>query len=546
MKKDIERILKDDEYLYGQNGNYRSYCQDLANFFLPRKAWITSVRVMGERLKDTYLYDVAAIRCVKESVFGFHSHLTNPSSRYFQTAYVDDRAMQFGRVQRYLHECDEIQYDVMNDSNWEEAVMEDYTDHLVFGNANLQTLEDEIDEVRYTEIPVEQYQFTCDARGRVNEIYWTKSYTAIQCASIKDWQLPREIKDALVDEPYKKFEVLHYIGPRDDRDPYKQDQKNKPWRYVVILKKPENELYEGGFDELPNAIGRWWKDPNDPNGFSPAMDVLAACKLKNAEKRTAIRSGMKKSDPAWLSPYRGFLNTPNMNPNAMNYYDSKKHKATDFAPMTQTGDLNVNIELMNMETQEIERAFFVDVFRAMSNVTLDKKKRSVMEVQRIIAEGMTMIGPVVGRMINGTLDPALARTHNILKRRQLFPPEPDELKGKVRKIIYLSPLARAQKASQQQGLMTVIQFMSELSQFKQEALDKLDVDRCTDIMAEIQGVDPSIYLSKDKVAKIRQNRAKMQLQQQQIAMAEQAGQAARHGAEAHKAAKEAQMVGAEA
>lgn len=545
MPKSTERILQDDEHLYGRNGNYRSYCQDLASFFLPRKAWITSIRMYGERIKDTFLYDVAALRCLKESALGFHSHLTNPSIRYFQTSYVDDRAMQFGRVQRYLHECDEIQFDVMNASNWENAMIENYIDGLLFGNSNLQTLEDEVDHVRYTELPVEQYNFTCDARNRVDEIYWSKTYTALQCASIKDWQLPKEVHDALVDQPYKTFDVLHYIGPRDDRDPYKADQMNKPWRYVVIMKKPEHKLFEGGFEECPNAVDRFWTDPNDPNGFSPAMDILASVKLKNAEKRTAIRSGMKKSDGAWLVPYRGFLNTPNMNPNAFNYYDAKKFKPDAFQQIQSNGDFSVNMDMMNLETQEIERALFVDIFRAMSNVTLDKKKRSVMEVQRIIAEGMTMIGPVVSKKIKGTITPALSRTHNILKRRMLFPPEPDELKGKKKTIDYLSPLAKAQRQSQQNGIMTVLQLMQELSQFKPEALDKLDVDRCTDIVADIQGVDPSIYLSKDKVVKIRQQRAKMQQQQQKIAMAEQAGKAAQHGARAHRDIKEAAEVGAE-
>ncbi len=543
MKKSAERILADSDYLYGQDGNSRSYYEDLANFCLPRKAWINSIRVLGERMKDQFLYDVRAIISAQESVCGFHTNLTNPSSRYFETAYSDDRTMQAGGVQRYLKECDDIQYDVMNDSNFEDGILENYMDHLIFGPGYLMTEDDEVDHVRYTEIPVEQYSFVCDARGRVMEVYRRFTYTALQCVSMKDWKCPKEVHDAIKDgKAYKTFDIVHFIGPRDERDPYKEDKLSMAWQSRYIMKKPEQELYEGGYHELPAAIGRWWKDSNDPRGFSPAMNALASVKLLNAEKRTLIRHGMKKSDPASMMPYRSFLNTPNFNPSAMNYYDAKKFKPDAFKWLTPEGDSGLNVEMMDMEAQIIDRCFFVDIFRAMSSLTMDKKKRSIPEIQRIIAEGMSMLGPVVGKVINETLDPVLSRTHNILKRRGLFPPEPEALKNKKRKINYMSPLARAQKQSQLQGITSWLQLHVELSQFNQAVLDPIDFDRVSKKVAEIQGVDPTFYKSPAAVKQLREQRAKMQQQQAKIAMAEQAAGAAHKGAQAHKAVAEAQAV----
>ena len=543
MKKNIDRILKDSEFIYDNEGNWRSYYQDLANFCLPRKAWVNSIRIQGERLKDNFLYDIRAIRCAKESVCGFHSHLTNPSARWFETRFVDDKTMQYGEVQRYLKVCDDIQFDVINDSNFDDGILENYMDHIVFGTGNIQTMEDEEEEVRFSEIPVEQYSFACDARGRLLELYRRFSYTALQCASMKEWNLPKEVNDALSSNPYIRFDIIQYIGPRDYRDPYKKDNLNMPWRSLWIMKKPEHLLYESGFNELPNAVGRWWKDANDPRGFSPAMDALASIKLLNAEKRTFIRHAMKASDPAWMAPYRSFLNQPNFNPSAANYYDAKNFKPDSFRFLHPEGNSNLNIEAMNEEAAEIERAFFVDIFRAISNVTLDKKKRSVPEVQRLIAEGMTMLGPIVGKLINETLDPTLERVRAILDRRLLFPPMPEQLKDKKKKIIYLSPLARAQKQSQMNGLMSWLQIMAELSQFKQEALDNVDADRISRIVADIQGVDPTVYLPERQVAQIRQQRAKMQAAAQQAAIAEQAAGAAQKAGSAKKNMAEAEAVG---
>ena len=547
MNKSIEKILKDAEFLYGQEGNSRSYYEELANFCLPRKAWINSVRVNGDRQKDSFLFDIRAIICAQESVCGFHSYLTNPSARWHESRFVDDKIMQYGKVQRNLKTCDDIMFDVMNDSNFEDAILENYMDHMIFGPGNIMTMEDEKDEVRYNEIPVEQYSFAQDARGRVNEIYWYKTYTASELNSEPDFNLPDEVKKALKEKPYvRMFEVLRYIGPRDFRDPYKQDKVNKAWRYMVILKKPEHLLYEGGFDELPNAVGRWWKDAGgDPRGFSPAMNALASVKLLNAQKRTFIRSAMKHSDPAVLSPNRGFMNTPNFNPSAMNYYDSKKFKVDAFRFLNPEGNPNINIEAMDLEFQVIERCFYVDIFRALSNLTMDKKKRSIPEIQRIVSEGMTMLGPIIGKIINETLNPTLDRTWNILERRGLFGDLiPDELKTMRKKRVFLSPLARAQKSSQMQGISTYAQFIGELSQFKQDVVDNMDADRVMQIVADIQGVDPTVQVEASKIARIRQQRAKMQQAQQAAAVAEQAASAAHKSGQAKKAMAESEAVGA--
>jgi hypothetical protein len=75
MRDDIQKILAQDAYLYGRDSNWRSYYQDVANFALPRKAWITSIKATGEQLKYNFLYDVRVIRDVKKCGAGFHSQL---------------------------------------------------------------------------------------------------------------------------------------------------------------------------------------------------------------------------------------------------------------------------------------------------------------------------------------------------------------------------------------------------------------------------------------------------------------------------------------
>ena len=543
MASDIKRILGDQEELYNQEGNYRSYCQDVANFCLPRKAWINSIRVQGERLKDNFLYDIRAIRNLKDMVCGFHSNLTNPSSRWFETAVCNEKYMQSGAIQRYFKKRDDIKFDILNNSNFDDGMLENYMDHGAFGTGNLHTEEDDVDEVRFLEIPIEQYVFVEDARGRVFKVYRKFTYTALQCKDRWPNNCPKEVNDVLLDKPYQRFEIVHYIGPRDKRNPWKADRANMPWESLWIMVKPEKLLAEGGYQELPSAIGRWWKDSNgDPRGFSPAMDALASIKLLNAQKRTFIRHAMKASDPAWMAPFRSFLNTPNFNPAAANYYDSKHFKADSFKFLNPEGNFSLNVEAMDLEAYEIERAFYVDVFNSISALTQDKKKRSVPEIQRIIGEGMAKLGPIIGKVLTETITPTLRRVDAICERRLLYPPKPKELEGEKEKIVYHSPLARAQRQSQMLGHTAFMGILTELSNFDRSVLDPYDLDKWSKVIADIQGVDPEIYRDDEEVKKMRAARAKMQMQQQQVATAEQAASAALHGAKAQKALKDAENV----
>ena len=47
---EVQRICIQNDYLTGKSGDSMSYAQDVASFFLPRKAWITSIRFEGERI----------------------------------------------------------------------------------------------------------------------------------------------------------------------------------------------------------------------------------------------------------------------------------------------------------------------------------------------------------------------------------------------------------------------------------------------------------------------------------------------------------------
>jgi len=457
----------------------------------------------------------------------------------------DSKLMQSGANQRYFRECSNIQYDVMNGSNFANSIIEGFMECLAFGTANMLTLEDEQDEVRYTNIPYEQSNYEEDSRGRVCTVYRNFRFTALQCWDMWGERCSKEIKDAMRDHKYHMtFDLLHFVGKRDVYNPYKKDKNNMPWRSIWIVKKEQHQLEEGGFLENPYAVWRFWKDSNDVRGFSPCMDVLAAAKLVNGEKRTFLRMAMKKSDPAMMMPNRGWLNKPNFNPSAMNYYDAKHTNPDALKAIENRGDAQVSIEALQMEQTEIDAGLFIPQFESISNIT---KHMTIPEVQQRISENMYQLSPVIGIALNEYLDPINLRTFSLLDRRGIFPDPPATLKGMSYKdlsIKYLSPLAKAQRQSEMIGLNAFMQVAAEMINFIPTVKDLINGDWLTKHIAEVQGVDPRVFYDDDYVKKVRQQNAKIQMAAQKAAIAEQATKAGHNAAQAGKASKEAEMVGA--
>ena len=128
---------------------------------------------------------------------------------------VEDKYMQSGRAQKYFRECDDIQYDVMNASNFNRGMMEFYPNLLVGGVSTILTEASAKKKVRYTPIPIESAILVEDDEGYVNETYRPFRFTAVQCMERWGDRLPDSIKTALKDgDYYKEFDLLHYVAPR--------------------------------------------------------------------------------------------------------------------------------------------------------------------------------------------------------------------------------------------------------------------------------------------------------------------------------------------
>ena len=540
LDSEIKQIISDYKYHKSERGTWESYWQDCANYALPRKAWVSTQKSMGMELNFNHLYDSRAILAVKKSAAGFHSNLTNPSSKWFQMGTLEEKWMQSGSVQKYFKECDDIQYAHMNKSNFNRAMMEFYPNLLVFGVSTILTEQSEKYKVRYTPIPVEQSIIEEDAEGDVCATYRPFKLTAIQCKMRWGNNLPENILKALESGNfYAKFDILHHVCKRDRRDVRKRDNINMAYRSTWIAIKDEFMLEESGFMEDPYATARWWKDTqgNDPYAYGPVMDVLSSIKLVNAEKRTLIRVAMKQSDPAMASPYKFWIAPLNLNPSAMNYYDASKFRLDQFQEIKNNGNIPVTVEIMKLEQDLIDAGLYVNLFENLMNVT---KQMTVPEVQKRVAEALALISPVIGHVLDEGITPILLRTHAILHRQNVFPPPPKEVQGRDMDITYLSPLAKAQRSSEMNGLNAWTEYVKGLSEIFPDAKYIVNVDKVGRTSADLFGVDPSNVTEQKDIDKRREGDQQMQQQQMQIQQAAESAKIAVSQTKAQKNSADAQ------
>ena len=528
----IKELLLDNEFLTNQNAQFRSYCQELADFFTPRKGWINSIKIQGERVKFNFLFDSTAILAARETANGFHTHLTNPTARWFGIQYRNKKIRDLKEVKTFCHDVEEWSLGKLKDSNFYNMTPEYFHDKLVFGQGTFSMLGGEKKFVNYTEIPVGQVNRVIDAEGDLIGLFRNFSLTARQAFKLWGSAAGESVIKAYIERPNESFDFVHYAGERTTREVNKLDASNMPFMSVWIGKKDKNAIAESGFMEMPYFSEVFYKDSTDPNGFSPAMDMFPWVKLVNAMARTTIRGAMKQVDPAYQSPNKGYVLPLNFNPSAINYRDPKTPSDALQVMPTGNGRIDLGKDLIEMYMQKIERGMFVDLFRSFNEIT---KQMTVPEVQQRVAQGMAMLGPVVTRD-NSTLGRMITRLINMGARDPMsgFPEMPEGLENEHYDLVYLSTLAKAQNQSELGEIQGFLGDVANLGAIIPSVFDKIDEDKTIDVMHRIRGVTPEIMREDEEIKRIRKHRE----EQNQIIAQLQAGQAVgdivKTGSEANK------------
>lgn len=511
--------------------SFISHWRELNEYISPRSArFLTTDRNKGEKRNQKIINSTAtfALNILRSGMMG---GITSPARPWFMLQTSDPDLNEFAPVKEWLYDVTQRMRTVLSKSNFYNAMPVLYHDIGLYGTHAMAILEDDEDVIRCYTFPIGSYMLANSSRLQIDTCVREFSMTTRQMADFFGKEnCSTRVQNLLDRGDYNTWiDVVHVIEPNVNYDGSKLDARFK--RYASIYyEKDTNErdrlLSESGFDTFPIIAPRWDVVGEDVYGSSPGMVALGDVKQLQLEEKRKAEAIDKLVRPPMNAPSSMRNRRASILPGDINYVDVNQGQQ-GFTPAYQI-DPRINELMADIQAieQRINRAFFADLFLMMTNMP-GVQPRTAEEIAERHEEKLLMLGPVLERMNDEALEPAIDRVFEIMLRRGMLPPPPEELQGMVLKVEYTSIIAQAQKLVGAASIERFTSFVGNLAAVKPDVLDRYDVDEAIDTYAEIVGAPPKLVVPLDEANAVREQRAQQVAAQQAMQM----GMAAAQGAE---------------
>ena len=521
--------------LQQQRLHWETHWQEIADYIIPRKADITKTRTPGDKRTDL-VYDGTAIHAAELMSASLHGMLTNAATRWFSLRYSDNELNGDDEAMEWLNEATDVVYQHLNRSNFSEQVHELYTDLVNFGTGVLFVEADDNDGVRFSTRHIAECWISEDEHGRVDTVY--RKYKTTARATVNQFgdNVTQRIHKMDQEEPYKEIEILHVVMPRDERTKGNRNKQNKPFASIYIDPEDKQIIGEGGYDELPYCVPRFLKASFELGyGRSPSMTALADTKMVNKMAEIVLRAAQLQIHPPMMVPDDGFMLPVRTTPGGLNFYRSGTRDRIE--PLAIGANNPLGEQQLESRRTAIRSAFYVDQL-----ILGQGPQMTATEVVQRTEEKMRLLGPVTGRLQVELLQPCLDRVFSILARQKNFAPAPEGIRDNRIDIEYVSPLAKAQRSGDVTAAMQLVEILMPLMQLDPNVVDFLDMDGLAKHIIRVTGVPAEVVRGEGEIAEIRENKAAMQEQQQQMDSVSQMAEAAGNAAPAVRAATDPSMA----
>lgn len=501
---------------------YDAHWKELSDFILPNCGRFLTTDA-GRNKRNTKVVDPTGGLASRTLESGMLSGITSPTRPWFSLNTPNKQLMDSWPVKMWLSQVVELMNDVMNKSNWYQSLTVLYRYLGTFATGAISILEDDEDVIRTHVLPIGSYYISNSDRLQVDTVFRKFSMTCRQLvAKFGLENVSDSVKSAWDTGAYETwFEVVHAVLPNTNRDTGKLNSKNK--RYSSVYYEPggsgDKLLSESGFDEMPILVPRWDINGEDAYGSScPGILALGGVKALQLQQKRKDQAIDKLVNPPMMAPSSMKNERLSLLPGDVTYYNGAGD-TQGFKPVYEINPrISELLESIQDGRQLTNECYFVPLFNMFSNI--NTRSMPIEAVNEMRDEKMLQIGPVLDRLNDELLDPAIDRIFNIMNRRGMLPPPPEELQGQPLRVEYTSVMAQAQKAV---GIGSIERFVGFIGNMTaagfQQAADKLDVDQAIDAYGDMLGVPTTITKSDEQVQAEREQRA----QQEQAAQSLQMG-----------------------
>lgn len=519
-KEHIERMKR----LETDRANFDEQYQDCADYAMPQNSQIISERSSGQVLMD--LFDTTAEESNIQLASGLYSFMFPTETRAFVLEIDDEELAGKDDIKQWLDQTTKIIHKYLISSTFREAFFEYLKSLGCFGTGCLYEEKGKKVVIVFINYFMRDIYIVRNSDGDVDTVYRRFKFSARQAhQEFGIENLGDKIRTAYnsVRDMDKKFEFLHVVEPREERDTEVDDPMNMPFSSVYIS-RDEGEYVndsEGGYEEFPYQVSVFDKDSLEDYGRSPTMKKLPDIRMANELKRIRIKGWDKMVDPTMLVKDDGSVWPLTTKPGGVVFYRDEKPEWWKFE-----GNLSEINNAIAETKEEIQRGYFVDMFDPL----IDRKNMTATEIMARVEQKLRFLTPIIGRLQSGLFNPMIQRVIGILGRQGKLPPMPEELVDKDFSVMYLGRLALALRTIETEGLTKTLLEWAPLADMNiLDWLDNLNVTVAFRDSARNNGVPATWLRSKDEVKKIQDDRAAKQAVQEQLEAAEIAAKAAKAG-----------------
>ena len=550
--------------------------QALAEVFLTRKMDFTRVIIPGQFLQADVFDNTGQFSAYLFASI-FLSMMWPDASRTFRLC-PNPRLKDLPGMEDYFRFATHEMHEHMEKpkAGQSMALMEHFLDIGIFGTSGIFTDDNsKVDPelpLLYDAWGVKGMNISETAQGYVDQIYYVRPLKIKQL--VTEYSKPGDYIPARILEKFKAgkadepIDVLTVIEPkepeRDDIGNMKRGHAGMPIRTIHIAIGEEARLRVGGFEEMPVAVGRLFKQLNEAMGRSCGMLALPDAQSLNTLTEAVLVATEKSLDPPLgvLDDGRlggGVIDTSAQAINVFNTAGKIGNEKPIF-PLFTVGEFQQALEQQKQLGAKIAQAFFLDrLLDLNNNVQMTAYETSVRD--KIRGEAL---GGVFSRQEKEVMTPMIERSFNILFRNGYLGVVEDGPGAKLRKrwdsitgaqrvivpdalikawkaglnvfeVEYISPAKRFQQSDKLRGMLTATDSAMAMAGIKPEALDGLDIDGWLKKLFELAGSPMDIIRTKDAVMKFRAANRKEMEQMQKLQQGEQGANIALKVAQARQA-----------
>jgi hypothetical protein len=505
-----ENLVRRFNELKGVKVNFEQQYQEIIDYMMPYRQAIYDANAPGQKTMGR-IHDSSPIHSHFLFAAGLHGMITNPSTKWFSLTLHDDNMAKVQEVKWWLWETENRMFKIINQpgTQFNTQANEGYLDYGGFGMFCMFMGEDPVTTCYFNTLNLAQIVAGEDSRGRIDTVLRRYPLNARQV--LQEWpNAPEKVRKDASEKPEKPYDILHAVYPRKEYNSSNRTASQMPWGSTYVLIDTKDLLSEKGFNEFPYLVPRFSVAQGEVYGRGPGMIALPDTKQLNQMEQDIMRAAQKKIDPPVLMVKDSFVGPIRFTPSGVSYV--RGTSASDkMAAFPMPGDLGYGEQKEEQKRQAIGNIFYNNMLQLV-----EKDRMTAAEVYQRTEEKLRLMGPMLGRLQSEFLEPLIGRLFGIMLRQGLLPSPPRIMRGHELHVQFVSPLAKAQRVTEAQGIMRTLEMMLPAANIKPEILDVLDWDKTIRHIADVNSVPAVLVFPEAVVAQKRAAKAKLIQQQQQM------------------------------